>query len=154
MIDLPPPRASLPILLIIARETMLRELRPMLAEAGLTEPQWRILRVLVDHKASSVLTDRGALSVQDVAAAACLQATSVSRILQSMVERGLVLRRQDHTNRRRQVVTATAQGRALIARFAPVSRAVTDDFADRFGQERYAQLVALLDAFIVDCGEA
>lgn len=144
MIDLPPPRASLPILLIIARETMLRELRPMLTESGLTEPQWRILRVL---------TDQGALSVQDVATAACLQATSVSRILQSMVERGLVLRRQDHTNRRRQVVTATAQGHALIARFAPVSRAVTDGFADRFGQERYAQLVALLDAFIVDCGE-
>ncbi|EIE51308.1 hypothetical protein AL036_09405 [Salipiger aestuarii] len=144
MIDLPPPRASLPILLILARETMLRELRPMMADAGLTEPQWRILRVL---------THEGALSVQDVAAAACLQPTSVSRILQSMVERGLVLRRQDSANRRRQVVTATAQGQALIARSAPVSRAVTDGFADRFGRERYAQLVALLDAFIVDCGE-
>ncbi len=142
MTDLPPPRASLPILLILARETMLRELRPMLAEAGLSEPQWRILRVLVEQ---------GALSVQDVATAACLQATSVSRILQSMVERGLVQRRQDSTNRRRQVVTATAQGQALIARFAPVSRAVTDGFADRFGPDRYARLVALLDAFIDDC---
>lgn len=123
---------------------MLRELRPMLAKAGLSEPQWRILRVL---------TQRGALSVQDLAAEACLQATSVSRILQSMVQRGLVLRRQDSANRRRQVVTATAEGRALIAEFAPASRAVTDAFTARFGPERYAQLVALLDAFVAECSD-
>ncbi|WP_353474378.1 MarR family transcriptional regulator [Salipiger sp. H15] len=144
--DLPrlaPTTQSLPIALIRARETLLRELRPMLAEAGVSEPQWRILRVLIES---------GPCSVQGLAEAACLQSTSVSRILQSMVERGLVERVQDRENRRRQVVTVSEEGRALVARYTPVSRAITDGFASRFGAERYTQLVALLDAFISDCG--
>ena len=140
-----PTSRSLPIALIRARETLLRELRPMLAEAGVSEPQWRILRVLIE---------RGPCSVQALAEAACLQPASVSRILQSMVERGLVERVQDRANRRRQVVTVTEAGRALVARFAPVSRQVTQGFAERFGPERYQQLTTLLEAFISVGGRA
>lgn len=140
---LAPTRQALPFVLIRAREMMLRELRPMMAQAGVSEPQWRILRVL---------TERDSCSVQALAEAACLQATSVSRILQSMVERGLVLRVQDATNRRRQIVTVTEEGRAIITRFAPMSRAITDGFATRFGLERYADLVATLEEFIAQCG--
>lgn len=139
---LAPTTQSLPIALIRARETLLRELRPMLAEAGVSEPQWRILRVLIES---------GPCSVQGLAETACLQPASVSRILQSMVERALVERVQDRENRRRQVVSVTEEGRALVARFTPVSRGITDAFAARFGTERYQQLIALLDAFISDC---
>ncbi len=137
-----PTTQSLPIALIRAREALLRELRPMLAEAGVSEPQWRILRVLLET---------GPCSVQGLAEAACLQPASVSRILQSMVARALVERVQDPRNRRRQVVTVTAAGRALVRRFAPASRAITDAFAERFGRDRYQSLIALLDAFISDC---
>lgn len=133
---------SLPIVLIRARETLLRELRPMLAEAGVSEPQWRILRVLIEA---------GPCSVQGLAEAACLQPASVSRILQSMVERALVERVQDRENRRRQVVSVTAEGQALVAGFTPVSREITDAFARRFGADRYQQLIALLNAFIAEC---
>lgn len=139
---LAPTRQALPFVLIRAREMMLRELRPMMAQAGVSEPQWRILRVL---------TERDSCSVQALAEAACLQTTSVSRILQSMVERGLVLRVQDTTNRRRQIVTVTEEGRAIITSFAPMSRAITDGFAARFGAERYARLVAMLEEFIAEC---
>lgn len=134
---------SLPIALIRAREALLRELRPMLAEAGMSEPQWRILRVLIGS---------GPCSVQGLAEAACLQPASVSRILQSMVERDLVVRMQDRENRRRQIVSVTEKGRVLVARFTPVSRQITCTFAERFGAERYQQLITLLNAFISDCG--
>lgn len=133
-----PTERSLPIALIRARETMLRELRPMLAEAGVSEPQWRILRVL---------TETGPTSGQELAEAACLQATSVSRILQGMVERGLVLRRKDPENRRRQIVAVTESGREIIQRAAPRSRKITEGFAERFGLERYEHLLDLLEAF-------
>ncbi|MCA0942099.1 MarR family transcriptional regulator [Salipiger pacificus] len=139
---LAPTTQSLPIALIRAREALLRELRPMLAEAGVSEPQWRILRVLLEG---------GPCSVQGLAEAACLQPASVSRILQSMVERALVQRVQDPENRRRQVITVTDTGRALVMRFTPASHAITDGFAERFGKDRYQSLIALLDAFISDC---
>ncbi|QRF68906.1 MarR family transcriptional regulator (plasmid) [Ponticoccus alexandrii] len=141
---LAPTSRSLPIALIRAREAMLRELRPMLAEAGVSEPQWRILRVL---------SERGPCSVQGLAQAACLQPASVSRILQSMVERALVERVQDRENRRRQVVSVTEKGRALLACFAPASRKITATFVERFGPERYEHLIALLDDFISEFDE-
>ena len=38
--------ASLPMALLLARESTMRRFRPLLAEHGLTEQQWRVLRAL------------------------------------------------------------------------------------------------------------
>ena len=129
---------SLPFALIRAREAMLRELRPMLAEAGVSEPQWRILRVLIEA---------GPLSGHALAEAACLQQASVSRLVHSMVERNLLVRDKDQGNRRRQIIAVSPAGRALIAEFSARSRTVTHGFITRFGEERYALLLDLLGEF-------
>lgn len=135
---LAPTSRSLPFALIRAREVLLVPLRRMLAEAGVSEPQWRILRVLIEV---------GPMSGQELARSACLQPASVSRILQTMVERGYVARVQDAGNRRRQVVSICPAGQAIIETHARTSRQITDTIAQRFGPDKYAQLLDLLESF-------
>ena len=44
--ELPSTRRSVPIALIRAREKVMGPIRDMLADSGITEQQWRILRVI------------------------------------------------------------------------------------------------------------
>ncbi|MBT7906778.1 MAG: MarR family transcriptional regulator, partial [Marinovum sp.] len=46
---LPPNSRSLPIALIRAREGVMLPIRQMLSETGITEQQWRVLRVLAEY---------------------------------------------------------------------------------------------------------
>lgn len=44
------PYRNLPLSLLRAREAVLCHFRPILTQFGLTEPQWRIIRALLDAK--------------------------------------------------------------------------------------------------------
>ncbi|WP_457772918.1 hypothetical protein [Phycobium rhodophyticola] len=46
---LPETTRSLPIAMLRARETMMAPIRHMLQKAGVTEQQWRVLRVLAER---------------------------------------------------------------------------------------------------------
>ena len=74
-----PIEQSLPMQLLQAREAAMAHFRPMLREHGLTEQQWRVLRVL----ASEEQLDTGELASRTV-----LLAPSLSRILQSLESEG------------------------------------------------------------------
>jgi homoprotocatechuate degradation regulator HpaR len=134
---LPPTGRSLPIALLRAREMVMRPIRGMLAEAGLTEQQWRVLRVL---------DERGPLAPTDICAEACLQAPSLSRIVQGLVERGMVARLQDAQDRRRQRLSLQPAGRAVILANLAASRRIARDVEARLGPERHGQLLDLLQA--------
>lgn len=134
---LPPTGRSLPIALLRAREKVMSPIRGMLAEAGLTEQQWRVLRVL---------DERGPLAPTEICAEACLQAPSLSRIVQGLVERGLVARLQDTDDRRRQHVSLEPAGRAVILANLAASRRIARDVEARLGPERHRQLLDLLQA--------
>lgn len=133
---LPSTTRSLPISLLRAREKVMGPIRHMLADAGVTEQQWRVLRVL---------TEQGPLDPTSIADQACLLLPSLTRILQKLEEKGMVTRARDQVDRRRQVIEATEQGKALIHANAPTSQGVTDHLRDRFGQERYEALLDLLN---------
>ena len=110
-------------------------IRNMLADAGVTEQQWRVLRVL---------TEQGPLDPTTIADQACLLLPSLTRILQKLEEKALVTRARDQVDRRRQVIEATDDGKALILANAPTSKRVTDHLRDQFGEERYEALLDLL----------
>ena len=60
---LPSTSRSLPIALIRAREGVMTPIRDMLAETGMTEQQWRVLRVLDEfgRMDTKTLADRACL---------------------------------------------------------------------------------------------
>jgi homoprotocatechuate degradation regulator HpaR len=90
---------SLPIALLRAREKVMGPIRAMLSDVGVTEQQWRVLRVL---------DERGPLDPTEIADRSVLLLPSLTRILQTLVAKGLVSRSPHPTDRRKQVVSITA----------------------------------------------
>ncbi|MEM7270812.1 MAG: homoprotocatechuate degradation operon regulator HpaR [Pseudomonadota bacterium] len=135
MTHLPPTERSLPIALLRARERVMAPIREMLAASGVTEQQWRILRVLVEG---------GPQEATVLAARACLQAPSLTRIVQSMEKRGLVVRTRADDDRRKQIVAATDEGRAIIEVHLEEASRIAARYRERLGEDRYEDLLATL----------
>ena len=129
-------RRSLPIALLRAREAIMRHFRPMLAAHDLTEQQWRVLRVLAE---------KGDADVTHIVEAAHILAPSLTRIIASLDERGLIERRQGE-DRRRVELKLTAAGEAIIAEVMPDSAKIYAMLQERFGPEKIAALLDLLEA--------
>ncbi|SMC46445.1 homoprotocatechuate degradation operon regulator HpaR [Primorskyibacter flagellatus] len=133
---LPLTSRSLPILLIRAREAVMAPIRSMLADSGLTEQQWRVLRVLSEY---------GPQDTTDVADRASLLLPSLSRILRTMTEKGLITRQQHDGDRRRQILMITPAGQAVIDENIAEAAAIADAIKARLGDENYEALLDLLD---------
>ena len=127
---------SLPIALLRAREKDMGPIRAMLADAGVTEQQWRVLRVL---------NERGPLDPTEIADRSCLLLPSLTRILQTLDTKGFVTRAVHSTDRRRQVITITAAGRQLIAENLLESQRLNAWLKDSFGEAKLDQLLDLLN---------
>lgn len=132
-----PYRHSLAGTLLAAREAVMAPIRPMLRDAGVTEQQWRVLRVL---------DDEGAVDPSALARSALLFAPSVTRILKELTERGLVTRDKDSTDGRRSIVTLSADGNALIKNTARHTVQQLDLYTEAFGPQRLRALMAELAA--------
>lgn len=139
--DLPAPRsmdASLPIMLLRAREMVMEHFRPFLAAHDLTDAQWRVLRVL--HEG-------GALEPTEISARGLVLTPSLTRILKTLEGRGLILREPHLHDGRRHRVRLTQAAEALIARLAPLSEAGYREIEARFGREETRHLLSLLADF-------
>lgn len=132
----PPTSRSLPIALIRARENVMGPFREMLAKAGVTEQQWRILRVL---------DEQGPMPVSAIGRLACLQAPSLSRTVQILVDKGMVLRTRSTKDRRQLTISLTEAGSEVIYANIRQSRRIAKSFEERLGSEKHRQLLSLLE---------
>ncbi|MCM2563140.1 homoprotocatechuate degradation operon regulator HpaR [Lutimaribacter sp. EGI FJ00015] len=132
----PETNRSLPIALLRAREKVMGPIRAMLADVGVTEQQWRVLRVL---------DERGPLDPTEIADRSCLLLPSLTRILQTLEGKGLLSRAPHPTDRRKQVVTITDAGRALIAENLKESQRLNAWLRDSLGAEKLDSLLDLLN---------
>lgn len=128
---------SLPMTLMRAREAVMRHFRPILAERDLTEQQWRVLRALHDAE--------DALSVGELADRTFLLGPSLSRMLVSLDDRGLIARTSVPEDARRSEITITAMGVMLVAEIAPRSELVYQSIDNQIGSADFAQLHVLLE---------
>lgn len=135
--DLPSTSRSLPIALMRARESVMAPIREMLSDSGITEQQWRILRVLSEH---------GEQEATKLAERACLLLPSQTRIVQSMLEKGFVTRKPDKKDRRRQHVAITEKGQAIIDRNLDQAIAISENFRNALGEDRFELLLDCLEA--------
>lgn len=133
-----PYRKSLAGSLLAAREAVMAPIRPSLREAGVTDQQWRVLRVLADEES---------IDASGLAQAALLHAPSVTRILRELRDRGLIERQSDAKDARRSIIAITTEGRKLVRTTADVTRKMLDEYTERFGVERIAALRSELAAF-------
>lgn len=136
-VALPPTRRSLPIALIRAREVVMAPIREMLAGTGLTEQQWRVLRVLDEF---------GPMDASRLSREAGLMASSLTRIVQSMVTDGLVTRETSTFDRRRQVIGIASGGRKVLVDNRAAALKISEDLRDRLGERDLEKLLDLLEA--------
>lgn len=110
--------------------------RPMLAQHDITEQQWRVIRILAE-------TD--IVDASEMAERAFILAPSLTRIIRSLEERGIITKTRDENDGRRVLLQITPAGLAIIKEVAPESRLIYQMIEERFGRERIDQLLDMLD---------
>ena len=133
---------NLPLLLLKAREALMQSRRPALREHGLSDQQWRVLRVLADP------TNADGLDTGRLAREAHLLGPSLTGMLARMEAAGMVQRERSAEDARRSVVRATAAGLRLAASLQRAIEAQYDELEARLGRAHLTQLYALLDELI------
>jgi len=136
---LPFAHRNLPRLLLQAREAVMAHNRPRLREHGLSDQQWRVLRVLSEH---------GTVETGRVAREAYILGPSLTGVLARMERDGLIQRERDPADQRRTVVEATAKGRRLVAKLSCAVEAHYEFMEQSLGKQKLAQLYGLLDELI------
>jgi homoprotocatechuate degradation regulator HpaR len=125
--ELPP---DLPAILRRALDGIVAPFRPLLAEHGLTEQQWRVLRAVRG----------GAESQVELSAVCAIHPASLTGVLGRMERDGLIERRRSGEDQRRIVVTTAPAGEELLGRLAPLIAARYEQLADRLGRDTLAEL--------------
>jgi len=130
---------NLPLLLLQARERVLAHFRPMLNANGVTEQQWRIVRVLYE---------RPSLEPREIVELCRISSPSMAGVLARMEELGLVVRRRLPHDQRRLRVSLTPRARAMAARMAPLIDATYRRIERQIGAEFSARLQQALDQLL------
>jgi homoprotocatechuate degradation regulator HpaR len=128
------------MLLLRAREGVLAHFRPILKAHGVTEQQWRVVRVLMEED--------GPLEPRQIVERCCISSPSLTGILARMDELGWVARERVGHDQRRVLVSLTPASRRLAAHMAPRIEAVYRDIEAHIGADFTARFYRTLDELI------
>ncbi len=103
----PLPSSSLAVQLRQAEAGIRDRLLPVLTEHGLTAEHWRIIAVVDDHPGVTMST---------VATSAVVPAATLTRHVDKLVERALLVRRADPDDKRRVVLALSPAGQSYARR--------------------------------------
>lgn len=126
---------SLPMSLLRARESVMRQFRPHLRKFGLTEQQWRILRALSSAES---------MEVSQLAETTFLLGPSLSRILKDLDKRGVLRRKSSDSDLRRGVISITPKGLQLIERAGQDSERIYAQITRCYGTAKLSTLQSML----------
>lgn len=122
---------SLALLLTQAERSLRRQLEPALAAAGLTFDHWRIMTVLLA---------RPGIRMSTIADEAVLPAATLTRHMDHLVARAMVVRRIDPADKRRVVAALSPMGEQLALRLRADEQVVEDAIAQGLGADRFSTL--------------
>ncbi len=101
---------NLPQRLLAVRERLMGHFRPLLNHFGLTEQQWRILRVL---------DERETAEPRELCEACQILSSNMPGVLDRLAAMGCVQRRRDPGDLRRVLVSLAPHGERLVEEMAP-----------------------------------
>lgn len=134
---------NLPRLLLEAREAVMAHTRPSLRQHGLSDQQWRVLRVLGEHA-----DDPDGVETGRVAREAYLLGPSLTGVLARMERDGLIDRARCPQDARRTVVRATTAGLAKVQALSQTIEAHYAWMERELGKTKLTALYELLDGVI------
>lgn len=110
--------------------------RKIFNEFGLTEQQWRVLRVLWEHDQ---------IVFNELSSATLIPAPSLVGVIDRLTKNGLVERRRSDSDRRKVSVLATGAGMALESKVRPRVDAAYADLRGAMDSQEWKQLIDGLD---------
>ncbi|MDD9889921.1 MAG: homoprotocatechuate degradation operon regulator HpaR [Gammaproteobacteria bacterium] len=123
--------------LLLARESAMALFRPMLRSFGLTDQQWRVIRVL----ASQNNIEAFELSQQSM-----ILPPSLTRILKNLEEEGLVKRDRDKEDQRKVLISLSAKGQRKFQQVVPDSEKIYRSIERKVGKKALNDLLKQLVA--------
>ena len=111
--------------LLQARESTMFLFRPMLRQFGLTDQQWRVIRVLATNKQIEAFE----LSQQSM-----ILPPSLTRILKNLEEKGFVKRSTDIGDQRKVLVSLSARGQKKYQQVVPASEKIYRSIERKLGK--------------------
>ena len=133
---MPKPRQSLTLTLLQAREAAMGFFRPSLNQHGLTEQQWRVIRILSQHDE---------LEINRLAELACILKPSMTGVLVRMEAAGMVERRKAEQDQRRVLVRLAEKGQVCFNSMSQSMEANYQRLQAGFGEEKLQTLLTLLN---------
>lgn len=128
--------SSLPMMLYRAIDTVLPRFRRIFSEHGLTETQWRVLRVLWD-------TDSRTL--KQLAATTLIPAPSLVGVVDRLADHDLVMRVRDEQDRRQVFIRPTKKGKALESLVSPAVQATYRELERSLSPNTWRNLMSGLE---------
>ncbi|SDE52050.1 homoprotocatechuate degradation operon regulator HpaR [Ruegeria marina] len=125
-------RRTLPIALLRAREQLMDRFRPMLLSHGVTEQQWRVLRVL---------NENAEMDATDLAEKACVLGPSLSRIIKALEARALIHVGKHPKDGRRAVIKLSHEGQQFVETVARESAAIYKTIEAKVGADRIGSVL-------------
>jgi homoprotocatechuate degradation regulator HpaR len=130
---------SLPMLLYAALDAVMPRFRRIFKEFGLTEQQWRILRVLWDIEE---------MSQTELAALTLISAPSLVSILDRLRNMELIERRRSAIDRRVVYVATSQQGRELRDQIMPAVQQSYFELRDSIDDDVWRNLMDGLEVVV------
>jgi homoprotocatechuate degradation regulator HpaR len=129
---------SLPMALLRARELTMGYFRPMLNEHGLTEQQWRVIRVLQEY---------GELEFHELSRIAWIQPPSLTGILTRLERAALVRRTRSRSDQRRLHLSLSRAGLHLFNTISSEAEQRYGLIERQLGSARLKSLMKILREF-------
>lgn len=127
---------SLPMMLYRALDAVMPRFRRIFNEFGLTEQQWRVLRVLWEHER---------IAFRALAEQTLIPAPSLVGVIDRLERQELVARRRSETDRRNVFVESTGKGRQLHQQVRPRVDAAYEELRGSISEAEWQQLLLSLE---------
>lgn len=134
---------SLPMMLYRTLDAVMPRFRKIFNEFGLTEQQWRVLRVLWEHED---------IAFHELSALTLIPAPSLVGVVDRLSNSGLVERRRSESDRRNVSVLATSKGKSLEGKVRPRVEEAYAELRGAVANKEWEQLIDGLDR-LVSIGE-
>ena len=136
---------NLPHLLLRSREALMAHFRPLLAEHGLTEQQWRIVREI---------GEQGPLEPRQLCDACSISSPSIVGVLARMEETGLVARERVARDQRRVIVSLTPRALKMAHKLIPLIEQRYESLEKALGLRSIQEVYDALDALLARTPQA
>ena len=129
-------RPSLTLAFLEAREALMTHFRPALNDIGLTEQQWRIIRILAQQNP---------LESTFLAEKACVLKPSLTGMINRLTELGLVERHKGINDQRFVYIYLTDKGEDIFNKMSIEMEKRYQNIHQQLGEDKMNQLLSLLD---------